>query len=90
MMLFELSCLSLALRIAVPGGLLVGTTASIYLLHSDNDPTSFFLRTFLSHEGRLDASNFSTTVTHFTKDIVLYTSFADIGSVSLLSFDSHH
>ncbi|PBK66800.1 hypothetical protein ARMSODRAFT_344769 [Armillaria solidipes] len=86
MMLFALSYLSLALRIAVPGRLLVGTTASIYLLHSDNDPTSFFLRAFLNHEGRLDASNFSTTVTHFTKDIVFYTSFADIGNYSVMAF----
>ncbi|KAK0488461.1 hypothetical protein IW261DRAFT_350927 [Armillaria novae-zelandiae] len=86
MMLFELSSLSLALRIAVPSGLLVGTTASIYLLRSDNDPTSFFLHTFLNHEGRLDASNFSTTVTRFTKDIVLYTSFTDIGNYSVMAF----
>ncbi|KAK0185022.1 hypothetical protein F5146DRAFT_213029 [Armillaria mellea] len=86
MMLFELSCLSLALRITIPGGLLLGTTASIYLLHSDNDPTSFFLCTFLNHEGRLDASNFSATVTRFTKDIVLYTSFADIGNYSVMAF----
>ncbi|KAK0497527.1 hypothetical protein EDD18DRAFT_157766 [Armillaria luteobubalina] len=86
MILFELSCLSLALRIAVPGGLLVGTTAPIYLLRSDSDPTSFFLRTFLNHEGRLDASNFSTIVTRFTKDIVLYTLFADIGNYSIMAF----
>ncbi|KAK0207318.1 hypothetical protein IW262DRAFT_657805 [Armillaria fumosa] len=86
MILFELSCLSLALHIAVPGGLLVGTTASIYLLRSDSDPTSFFLRTFLNHEGRLDASNFSTTVTLFTKDVVIYTSFTDIGNYSIMAF----
>ncbi|KAK0203231.1 hypothetical protein DFS33DRAFT_971044 [Desarmillaria ectypa] len=84
--LFESSFLSQALRIIVSGGVPVRTTASIYLLHSDNDPSSFFLYTFLNHEGRLDASNLSTTVTHFTKDIVLYTSFAYIGNYSVMAF----
>lgn len=86
MTLFELFCLSKALHISVQNGTLAGATTPIYLVHFDDDPSSFSLRSFLNHEGRLDASNFSTSIILFTKGLVFYTSFAYTGNYSIMAF----